>query len=114
MVHRQTQNIVVKGGSGKEGNKEGEGYEPRNFSLAFLTKAGHMYCPVEGNSGWAAMRAAMRVHLWHRHIRDTVVIVEEGNFPHPWCPLCDMLVPWRSLNRMHWCTGKLKKGAERK
>ena len=30
--------------------------------------------------------------------RDTVVILEEGNLSHPRYPLCDMLVPWRSLN----------------
>ena len=27
-----------------------------------------------------------------------MVILEEGNLPHPRCPLCDMLVPWRALN----------------
>ena len=30
-----------------------------------------------------------------------VVILEEGNLPHPWCPLCDMLVPWKDLNGTH-------------
>ena len=29
-----------------------------------------------------------------------MVILEEGNPPHPQCPLCSMLVPWRSLNRI--------------
>ena len=38
-------------------------------------------------------RTVMRVHLWYRHVRDTVVILEEGNLPHPRCPLCYMLVP---------------------
>ena len=29
----------------------------------------------------------MRVHFLHQHVRDTVIILEEGNLPHPWCPL---------------------------
>ena len=28
----------------------------------------------------------MRVHVLHRHVQDTVVILEEGNLPHPRCP----------------------------
>ena len=42
------------------------------------------------------------------------MILEEGNLPHQQCPLCDMLVLWRSLNDMHWCTAQCRKGAERK
>ena len=48
--------------------------------------------------GRAGTRTAMRVHFWIRHMRDTVIILEEGNLPHPICPRCDMLVPWRALN----------------
>ena len=33
-----------------------------------------------------------------RHVLDTVVILEEGNLPHPWFPQCEMIVPWRALN----------------
>ena len=25
------------------------------------------------------------VHFWRRHVRDTVIILEEGNLPHPRC-----------------------------
>ena len=27
------------------------------------------------------------IHFWHRHFRDTMVILLEGNLPHPWCAL---------------------------
>ena len=57
-------------------------------------------------------RTAMWVHFWHRHFQETVVIMEEGNTPHPHFPLFDMFVPWRSLNGMHWVTLKCKKGSE--
>ena len=43
-----------------------------------------------------------------------MVILEEGNLPHPQCPLCDMLMPCRSLNGLHNDTVHCKKGAERK
>ena len=56
----------------------------------------------------------MRVHFWRRHVRDTVIILEEGNLPHPRCKNCDMLVPRRSLNGRHKDTAMCLSGAERK
>ena len=38
------------------------------------------------------------VHFWNRHVRDTVVILEEVNSPHPWYPMCDILLLWIALN----------------
>ena len=62
----------------------------------------------------AATRAAMRVHFLHRHVHDTVVILEEGNLPLPRCPRCDLRVPRRALNGRHLGTNQCRKGAERK
>ena len=56
----------------------------------------------------------MQVHFWYRHVRDTVVILEEFNLPYPRCHLCNIPVPWRSLNGSHKSTAQCKKGAERK
>ena len=56
----------------------------------------------------------MKVYFWHRHVRDTVAILEEGNPPHPRFPLCDMLVPWKVLNGTHRHTAQCNRGAERK
>ena len=56
----------------------------------------------------------MRVHFWRRHVRETVIILEEGNLPHPRCENCDMLVPWRALNGRHKNTAMCKSGVERK
>ena len=56
----------------------------------------------------------MRVHFVHRHVLDTVVILEEGNFPHPRCARFDMQVPRRALNGRHPGTAQCAKGAERK
>ena len=43
-----------------------------------------------------------------------MIILEEGNLPHPRCPRCDMLVPWKALNGWHVTTAQCAKGAERK
>ena len=56
----------------------------------------------------------MWMHFFNRHVRDIVIILEEGNLPHPRCSRCNMLVPWRDLNGRHHATALCKKGAERK
>ena len=56
----------------------------------------------------------MRVNFWHRHVSGTVVILEEGNLPHPRFPLCDILVPWKALNGTHRRTEQCNWGAEQK
>ena len=58
--------------------------------------------------------AAMQVHFVHRHVLDIVVMLEEGNFPHPRCAKCDMQVTRRELNGRHPGTAQCAKGAERK
>ena len=114
VAHRQTQNGVAKRGSGKEGDEECGGDNPRKFRMLFLAKAGPRPCPVKGCSCQAETRTEMRVQFWHWHVHNTVVILEEGNLPHPRCPLCDMLVPWWSLNGLHRRTAQCKKRVERK
>ena len=56
----------------------------------------------------------MRMHFCSRHVRDIVIILEEGNLPHPRCSQCDMLVPWQALNGRHHATAMCRKGVERK
>ena len=60
------------------------------------------------------MRTEMRAHFLHRHVLDTVVILEEGNPPHPRCPRCNMLVPWNTLNERNPATAQCARGAEQK
>ena len=43
-----------------------------------------------------------------------MIILEDGNPPHPRCSRCDMLVLWRALNGKHHDTVMCRKGAERK
>ena len=83
VAHRQTQHSVVKGGLWQEAEEEFGGDGPRTYRMAFPAKAGPRPGPVEGCSGRASTQTAMMVHLWNRHVRDTVVILEEGKLPHP-------------------------------
>ena len=106
---------MAKGRLVSEGeNIDGGGDEPRTYKMVFPTRAGPRPCPVKGYSGQALTRKAMRVHFWHRHIKDTVVILEEGNLHHQRCPLCDILVPCRALNGTHRLTEKYTWGAEQR
>ena len=59
------------------------GNNPSTYRMVFTAREGARPCPVEGCSGLASTQTAMRVHFCHRHVRDTVVILEEGNLSHP-------------------------------
>ena len=43
-----------------------------------------------------------------------MVILEEGNLPHPRFPQCDILVPWSALKGREFTTAQCARGAERK
>ena len=88
--------------------------EPRLYKMSFPAKDSRRRCPVEGCPGVSATRAATRVHFVHRHVHDTVVILEEGNLPLPRCPRCDLQVSRKALNRRHLDTSQCRTGTERK
>ena len=56
----------------------------------------------------------MRVHFLHRHVHDTVVMLEEGKLPLPRCPRCNLQVSRKALNGRHLGTLQCQKGEERK
>ena len=82
--------------------------------MHFPAKGGRRRCPVERCPGVLATRAAMRVHFVHRHVHNTVVILEEGNTPLPRCPRCDLQVSSKALNGRHLGTSQCRTGTERK
>ena len=100
-AHLQNQHGVSKGGTGQEDDGYGGSDELRTYRMAFPENAGRRPCSVEGCSGQAATRMVTWVHFWHGNVRDNMVILEEGNLPHPQCLLCDMLEQWWSLNGPH-------------
>ena len=69
---------------------------------------------MEGCPGVLDTRTAMRVHFVHRHVHDTVVMLEEGNLPLPRCPRCDLRVSRKALNGRHLGTIQRRTGTKRK
>ena len=47
------------------------------------------------------MRTCFRIHFVHSHVWDTMIILEDVNFPHPLCPCCDIMLPWEALNVLY-------------
>ena len=53
------------------------------------------------------------MHFCNRHVRDIVIILEDGNLLYPRFSRYYMMVPWRDLNGKYHATAMCKKGAER-
>ena len=107
---------LTREGGGETASMEhtGQGSGPQSYWMSFPAKVGPRKSPLAGCPGRVATRTAMRVHFVHRHVLDTVLILEEVKFPHPQCVRCDMLVPRQALNRQHLGTAQCKKWAKRK
>ena len=88
--------------------------QERNKVSNRFPKGGAKACTVEGCPGRVRTRTAMRVHFWRRHMQEIIIILEEGNLPHPRCANCDMFVLWRALNGRHKSTEMCRNGADRK
>ena len=56
----------------------------------------------------------MRVHFVHRHVHNTMVMMEEVNLSLPRCPRCDLQVSRKGLNGSHLGTIQCRNGIERK
>ena len=77
--HPQPKPELCGKGGGRKKDDKGDRYggnETRTFRTTFPEKAGPRPCPVEGCSDQAAMRISIRVHFWHCHVQETVVILE--------------------------------------
>ena len=67
--------------------------DPMLYQASFPRAAGSVEFPVEGCGGRASTCTNLQIYSVQRHVQDTIVIMEEGNHPHPLCPTCDMFVP---------------------
>ena len=70
---------MTKGGLGSEEGKVDRsdgGYDPRTYRMVFPAQEEPRPFPVKGCNGQVLTRKAIRVNLWHRPARDTVVILE--------------------------------------
>ena len=64
--------------------------------------------------GRASNWASIRVDVAHLHLRDTIMILEEGDIHYPWFPKCDMFVSHKALSGRHLATDVFRRGEERK
>ena len=60
--------------------------EIKTYKMDFPTVGGPRNYPAEGCRGWEETQTAIWVNFLHRHVRDTVIILYEGNPPHTRCP----------------------------
>ena len=74
------------------------------YRMSFPTTGGPQKFTVKVFRGQVATRAKMIVHFLHIYVRDTVIILEEGNLPHPPLPKCYMMVMWKYLNTQNTTT----------
>ena len=88
--------------------------DSRTYRMAFTTTGGTRNCPVKGCPVRAATSKAMQINFFPWNIRDTILILEEGNPPHTRCTQCDILLPWSTLNWRHLSTAQCTRGEERK
>ena len=88
--------------------------ETRTYRIEFSTKGGTRGCTVDGCLGKPGTWTAIRMHFCCRNVRDIVIVLEEGNLPHPRCSRCYILVPWRTLNGKHHGTAMGRSGLEQK
>jgi hypothetical protein len=87
---------------------------PAEYLVSFPKTVTSIDCPIEGCPGKATSRANLRAHFMHRHVKDTLIILDEGSFPHPRCEYCDMFVPRPAVYTTHPNTAMCKNGADRK
>ena len=67
--------------------------DPHMYRMSLLSVEVPQNFPVEGCRGRPSSREELRVHFLHRHIRDTMVTLEDDNLTYPLCPHFDILVP---------------------
>ena len=91
-VHIHINHGKAMGGRWNWGTTAPGGY-PRTYKMVLPTVGIPRNCPVKGCRGKAVTWTSIQVHFLQQHVRDNVVILEEGNLPHHRCPRCDMLVP---------------------
>ena len=85
-------------------------YDSRFYRISFLRFARDIAYPVGVYMGQATSRSAIQVHLMNRHMRDMVVILEEGIYPLPRFPKCDIFVALRAINGRHQATAMRTRG----
>ena len=79
-THRQDQHVT---GQGPQWDNTPVPLEPRLYMVSFTKVDGMVGSPVKVCRGRMTTRTNLRIHFVHRHMWDTIVILEEGNRTPP-------------------------------
>ena len=75
--------------------------EAQTYRVSFPKSLLWLRCLVERCLGGALNRTNLLVHFLHFHMRETIVVLKEGNRTYPRYPQCDMFVSHKALNCRH-------------
>ena len=87
------------GGEGREGEGRVRKGTLVHYRVSFNTTLSQLRGPVEVFWGTSSSWTNLRVQFAHRKPRSRILILEEGNQPHPRCSQCGMFVPREALYR---------------
>ena len=102
-----------KGGWGVVGSR-GRKSTPAQYRFSFPAILAGLRCLVVGFRGTVSSWTNIWVHFYQQHPWNSMVVLEEGNQPHPWYPQCDMFVPQETLNQAPPTSEMFRRGTERK
>ena len=88
--------------------------EPRLYRVSFSKAAWFIGSPVESWTGRRNNLTYLHIHFVHRHVQDTILILEEYNLPQHHFLVWNMIVPWEPLKRLQYTTSLWVRGEERK
>ena len=88
--------------------------DPRLYKVYLPWTYGFQKCLVEICGGWVSTSTNLRIHFVQYHMQGKIVILEEGNDPHPCCPACGMFIPWVAMKNSNPTTAIYTQGDNRK
>ena len=68
-------------------------------------------CLVKGCPGRETIHTNLQLHYIHRHLEDTIVVLNKGPFPHSLCNQCNILLTQKIMLARHLGTKILKRGS---
>ena len=71
-------------------------------------------CLVKGCSGRETSHTNLHIHYIHRHLEDTIVVLNKGPCPHPWRNQCNIFIPQKKMLARHLGTTILNRVSELK
>ena len=69
--------------------------DPHNYLEYYHRETKEVDSLIGGYPGRASSCTKLRVHSIHHHVRDTILVLEEGKPPNPIFLRCNIFVPWQ-------------------